>query len=143
MVENIIYDINDDINDDNKMNYNNTNNIESFDINDYIVTNETENIILSNNHSNIYNNNNDYGDDFPQRLELFYTINYTIKMLERAFEYYNIKKKKGMKKDEMVQLLVLFECEPENFHIVQRRNTLLKYIDELKTDNYFKNFILY
>jgi hypothetical protein len=62
-------------------------------------------------------------------------------MLESAFDYYSIKRKKGMKKDEMIQLLVLFECEPENFQIVKRRATLLKYISELKDDSYFKKFI--
>lgn len=126
--ENVVYNIKDD-----------GSNREVFDINNYILTNDKVNVILSDNYINTDINN--YIDDL--QLELFYKFNYTTKMLERALEYYNIKKKKGMKKDDMIQSLVIFECDIENAYKVQRRHTLLKYIEELKEDCYFKNFVIF
>ena len=56
---------------------------------------------------------------------------------------YYLLSKKNMRKDEMIQLIIMFETDPANFKIVNRRRRMYKYINELKQDKYFNKFILY
>ena len=68
--------------------------------------------------------------------------NYNVKGLSNILGYYNINKNK-LVKDEMVQLIILFENEPSNKPIVYQRKRLWKNILELKNNDYFKKFILF
>ena len=56
-------------------------------------------------------------------LELYYYTNYTVKLLKQILDYYNINQTKLLK-DEMIQLLVLFENDKNNFEIVNKRKRL-------------------
>jgi hypothetical protein len=75
-------------------------------------------------------------------LKTYYEENFTIKELSPIFQYYGLQKNK-MVKDEMLQLLLLFETDPLNKIIVERRMRLWRYIQELKTDPFFKKYILF
>jgi hypothetical protein len=77
-----------------------------------------------------------------EELELHYKINHNVKTLSQILQYYNIQKGK-MLKDEMIQILVLFETDYNNIDIVQRRLRLWKNIEELKNDSYFSKYILF
>lgn len=75
-------------------------------------------------------------------LKTYYEENFTIKELLPIFQYYGLQKNK-MVKDEMLQLLLLFETDPLNKIVVERRMRLWRYIQELKTDPFFKKYILF
>jgi hypothetical protein len=75
-------------------------------------------------------------------MELEYNINHTVKSLGQILDYYDISKRK-MRKDEMVQMLIMFEDAPENTEIVGRRKRMWSYVDELKDDTYFSKYILF
>lgn len=75
-------------------------------------------------------------------LELYYSTNYTVKLLKQILDYYNINQTKLLK-DEMIQLLVLFENDKNNFEIVNKRKRLWNNINELKKDDYLKKFIIF
>jgi hypothetical protein len=84
-------------------------------------------------------NNSSY-DPYNDYLE--YMNNYNVKNLTNILGYYNINKNK-LVKDEMVQLIILFENEPTNKNIVYQRKRLWNNILELKNNDYFKKFILF
>ena len=75
-------------------------------------------------------------------LEVEYSSNYTVKELGQILDYYEISKRK-LRKDEMVQILVFFEEEPDNAAVVERRRRLWKNVRELKEDPYFSKFIIF
>ena len=79
-------------------------------------------------------------DDFFA-LEMEYSMNYTIKTLSIIIDYYELQGKR-MKKDELVQLLVIFECDPDNIEIVKQRRRMWRYIDRLKNDKFLNKYIL-
>ena len=85
--------------------------------------------------------NNSPDDDIYHHY-LDYMNNYNVKSLTNILGYYNINKNK-LVKDEMVQLIILFENEPTNKNIVYQRKRLWKNIIELKNNDYFKKFILF
>ena len=85
---------------------------------------------------------NNSPDDDIYRDYLDYMNNYNVKSLTNILGYYNINKNK-LVKDEMVQLIILFENEPTNKNIVYQRKRLWKNILELKNNDYFKKFILF
>lgn len=127
MTENVVYKINE------KSEFKN----EKIDIND-------NNFILN----SIYNfhfepslNDTDVYNLLSTQLEILYSEHYTVKMLQHILNYYEIQTKKGLKKDEIIQLIVLFETEPLNRDIFYKRIKLWNYIDELKNDKYFKKYI--
>ena len=75
-----------------------------------------------------------------------YNINYTVKQLLQICEYYNISKAVKMtkcNKEEIINTIVLFESNQDNYNIVCRRKQLWFYINELKDDNFMKKFILW
>jgi hypothetical protein len=109
-------------------------NIDTYNIDTYnIDTYDTYN----NFNLDIIEMNNSPYDDY-----LAYMNNYTVKNLINILGYYNINKNK-LVKDEMVQLIILFENEPTNKNIVYQRKRLWKNILELKNNDYFKKFILF
>ena len=83
--------------------------------------------------------------DDPSRIaaiELNYMTNYTVKMLSHILDYYKLSKRK-LNKTEMVQIIVIFEDDPENEVIVATRRQLWKYIERLRDDEYLSKFILF
>ena len=75
-------------------------------------------------------------------LELDYNTNYNIKQLGQILDYYGISKRK-LKKDELIQIIILYETDNNNLHIVENRKRLLENIQELKNNHYFSKFILF
>lgn len=75
-------------------------------------------------------------------LELYYQENFTLKDLHKICDYYEISRRK-LRKDEIVQEIVLYECDPNNSEMVQKRKLLWFYVSELKNDKYFKKFVIF
>lgn len=70
-----------------------------------------------------------------------YDMNYNLKQLCMIYEYYNLGKVSKLKKADMIQAIVLFEHEVDNYEIVMRRQQLWHYLEELKADKFMKRFI--
>jgi hypothetical protein len=77
-----------------------------------------------------------------EQMKLYYSTNYTIKCLTQILQYYGLAKNK-MVKEEIIQVLLFFETDPENKFVVERRLRLWRNIHELKTDPYFSKYILF
>lgn len=74
--------------------------------------------------------------------QFIYNENFLKKELEMIADYYNISKRKKTKA-ELIQDVVLFETDPTNFEITQKRKLMWFYFNELKTDSYLKKFIIF
>lgn len=89
-----------------------------------------------------------YDDDNSNYLndEIFYEKEYTIKDLLKICNYYGIDKNIKMskcKKQDIISTIVYFESLSENVHIVQKRYTMWKYINELLNDPKMKRFVIW
>ena len=84
----------------------------------------------------------DISTDSMLALELNYSTNFNIKQLGQIMDYYNLSKRK-LKKDELIQEIVLNESNIDNIHIVENRKRLWENIEELKNDPYFSKFVLF
>tara|TARA_R110002074_G_scaffold155788_2_gene311751 strand:- start:411 stop:833 length:423 start_codon:yes stop_codon:yes gene_type:complete len=73
--------------------------------------------------------------------ELDYQTNYIKKELERIADYYEISKRKK-RKDELIEVIVLFEKDPVNIQKVYQRKKLWKYIEEIRKDKYLRQFLI-
>ena len=73
--------------------------------------------------------------------ELDYNENYTKKQLELIADYYEISKRKK-KKAELIEEIVIFEKEPSNYDITQRRKTLWFYMAEINNDSFLSKFLI-
>ena len=84
-----------------------------------------------------------YEDESMQRYMLlnYQYDEYKKKELEKICDYYDISKRKK-RKDELIQDIILFEMEPVNDELVQRRKTLWFYMEEIKSDNYLRKFLI-
>ena len=71
-----------------------------------------------------------------------YDLNYTLKQVSMIYEYYNIGKIAKLKKADIIQAIVVFEHDGENYEIVMRRQQLWHYLEELKSDKFMKRFVL-
>jgi len=77
---------------------------------------------------------------------IYYSENFTIKDLYLICEYYGfIKDIKSNKcnKELIIQILADFESNPENFSIVNKRQNMWFYINELKNDKFMKKYVLW
>jgi hypothetical protein len=75
-------------------------------------------------------------------------MSYSLKSLIQILDYYSINKyninnKKKLVKDEIIQLLVLFEEDKDNKYLVKNRRRLWHNITELQNDSFFKKFIVF
>jgi len=82
-----------------------------------------------------------------EELYIFYTAS-NVKSLSQILDYYginkyNINNKKKLLKEELIQILVLFETDINNYALVLKRRRLWKNIRELINDSFFKNFITF
>lgn len=124
------------------MNNLNYNIIENSNDNDFDINQLLDKINDIPDTTNFDTTNFDTTNDNYIALELYYSTNYTVKLLKQILDYYNINQTKLLK-DEMIQLLVLFENDKNNFEIVNKRKRLWNNINELKQDDYFKKFIIF
>lgn len=70
-----------------------------------------------------------------------YELNFTSKQLIAINDYYGLGNTSKMKKLDIIERIVDFENNDENYEIVNKRQTLWFYIDELKKDPYTKKFV--
>ena len=73
--------------------------------------------------------------------ELDYNENYTKKQIDLIADYYEIVKRKK-KKAELIEEVVIFEKDPENYDITQRRKTLWFYMEEINNDSFLSKFLI-
>jgi hypothetical protein len=81
-----------------------------------------------------------YGND-----ELYYE-EYKIKELMKICQYYGIAKNiktSKCKKQDIISTIIYFENCPENYNIVEQRNTMWGYISALLEDSKMKGYILW
>jgi len=78
--------------------------------------------------------------DCATAMSFDYEMNYTIKQLKHVAGYYGIKCKS--KKADMIQDIVAYEIDTENCDTVIRRKRMFHYMNALKTDDYFKSFVI-
>jgi hypothetical protein len=75
-----------------------------------------------------------------------YDMNYTVKQLLIICDYYALMKDvrtNKMKKQDVIEQILLFENNIENYEVVTRRKELWYYISELKTDKMMKKFVIW
>jgi hypothetical protein len=80
-------------------------------------------------------------DDIMYAIQVEYESNYNVKQLGLIMDYYELPKRK-LRKDEMVQMIMLYECEPTNALKVKQRKRLWTYVSELKKDKFFNKYLL-
>jgi len=95
--------------------------------------------ILTKEEYNIYTNNDNNIN--IEEMIIFYN-NFNVKYLSQILQYYGIYKPK-MIKNEMIQMLVLFETQDENKDIILTRIRLWKNIEELKSHSFFGKYIMF
>jgi hypothetical protein len=92
-----------------------------------------------------------YGGSLSQSDEIFlemkdYEMNYNVKQLLLICEYYDILKDvraNKMKKQDIIEQILLFEKNMENIEITMKRKELWYYISELKNDKMMKKFVIW
>ena len=103
--------------------------------------------ILSEEEYNKFINNSNNDDTYDNtefdidQLMLFYN-EHNVKSLTQLLQYYGIYKQK-MVKNEMIQVLALFETQEENINVVNKRIRLWRNIEELKADPFFSKYIMF
>ena len=118
--------------DTNKDNINNNDNIELLD--------DLHKVINSNNH--IVN----HVEDMTTSQILNYRLNYNITELTKICQYYKTHKKvkfNKYSKETMIHELVAFENDLSNTDIVERRQLLWFFINELKNDMHMKKYVIW
>jgi len=77
--------------------------------------------------------------------EIYYEM-YTIKELMKICQYYGIAKdikSAKCKKQDIVSTIVFFEGQPENYNIVNKRNSMWAFMKELQEDPKMRAYILW
>lgn len=76
-----------------------------------------------------------------------YELNFTIKQLLVICDYYGLTKQtknaRGLKKNDIITLIMMFEKNAENIDIVMKRKELWFYLDALKSDKIMKKFVIW
>jgi hypothetical protein len=91
-----------------------------------------------------YLSQNDFDDvnmDDYIASEINYNENYTKKQIDLIADYYEIVKRKK-KKAELIEEVVIFEKDLENYDITQRRKTLWFYMEEINNDSFLSKFLI-
>lgn len=88
----------------------------------------------------------DYEHDQLYTDMLNYDMNFTVKQLLLICQYYgllkNVKTNK-MKKQDIIEQILMFENNNDNYEIVIRRKELWYYINELKEDKMMKKYVIW
>ena len=103
-----------------------------------------EEINIENLMAEIYNS--ELNDSLSVSKMLNYKDNFTVKDLLIICDYYGFSKElKNSKcnKEQIIEILVSFESDPTNDYIVNKRQTLWVYINELKNDKYMKKYVIW
>lgn len=114
----------------------------------YDIIESKENNISDIDNRNCDHHSNDIGNLMYNQDEILalitnYNINYSVSYLNNIMEFYNIKKKKkNMKKQDMIDIIVDFETNLSNKNIVSKRIRLFSNFIELKNNDFFNKFII-
>jgi len=81
------------------------------------------------------------GCDAMCAIRVDYTTNYTVKQLGMILDYYDIPKR-NLKKDDIVNQIILYESDTFNKINVERRKELWRNVKELKQDNFFAKYVI-
>tara|TARA_Y100000992_G_scaffold301917_1_gene274169 strand:+ start:7558 stop:7923 length:366 start_codon:yes stop_codon:yes gene_type:complete len=84
---------------------------------------------------------NDWSSEYL-KMQLHYSENFTVKELQKICDYYTINKR-NLKKNELVDEIIIYESNMENKEKVENRKLMWFYINELKSDKFFKKFIIW
>ena len=84
--------------------------------------------------------NNEFDKIYSMQLD--YDENYIKKDIDFIADYYKISKRKK-RKMELIQDIVLFEINPGNESIVQKRKLMWFYISEIEEDSYLRKFLIF
>ena len=90
--------------------------------------------------------NVEFDEDLTLPQMINYRENFTVKELLLICEYYGFSKElKNNKcnKDQIIEILVSFESDLNNYEIVFKRQNLWFYMSELKNDKFMKKFLLW
>ena len=118
---------------------------ESKQKNNFVDEGDIMNIIdekLKDNYEKIKDNceNNEFDKIYSMQLD--YDENYIKKDIDLIADYYKISKRKK-RKMELIQDIVLFEINPSNESIVQKRKLMWFYISEIEEDSYLRKFLIF
>lgn len=91
---------------------------------------------------NIQETYNDDSFDKLLTMQLFYDENYTKKQVNLIAQYYSLSTRKKRKSD-LIQDIILFENDPTNEEISNKRKLMWFYLNELNDDRFMKKFIIY
>lgn len=73
-----------------------------------------------------------------------YDTEFSVKDLMKICEYYGIHKQcQKCKKMEIIYAILLFENDPTNAHLVEKRKEFWRYMEELKQDKFMKRFVVW
>lgn len=112
-----------DENDDSKTNIHNKENFDTFD--DFFLQDcegDTENLL------------------YVKKVD--YMENYRVEELKKIAKFYEIPAQRK-KKEDLVEEIIVYEDCLENLEKVQRRMLYWGYLEELKADPYFKQFVIF
>ena len=90
--------------------------------------------------------NSELTDDLAVTQMVNYRENFTVKELLLICDYYGFAKElKNNKcnKEQIIEILVSFESDLNNYEIVFKRQNLWFYMSELKNDKFMKKFLLW
>ena len=113
--------------------------------NNFVDEGDIMNIVdekLKDNYEKIKDNceNNEFDKIYSMQLD--YDENYIKKDIDLIADYYKISKRKK-RKMELIQDIVLFEINPSNESIVQKRKLMWFYISEIEEDSYLRKFLIF
>ena len=75
-----------------------------------------------------------------------YDLNYTVKQLMQICEYYNLSKDiktNKLKKQDIIEQIIMFENNYDNYDIVLKRKEMWYYMNELKNDKNMKKIVIF
>jgi hypothetical protein len=92
------------------------------------------------------NENHNYESDQLYTDMLNYDMNFTVKQLLLICEFYGLLKDvktSKMKKQDIIEQILMFENNNDNYELVIRRKELWYYINELKEDKMMKKYVIW
>ena len=132
--ENITFKFTDTDTDTDTDNYNTDNNDNTLTDEFYAMLNKSEEPSSDNQYDNIF-------------MEIKnYDLNFTLKQLTQICEYYNLSKDiklNKMKKQDIIEQIILFEHSYENYNTVLKRKEMWYYMSELKNDKLMKKMVIF
>ena len=90
--------------------------------------------------------NSELTDDLAVTQMVNYRENFTVKELLLICDYYGFAKEvKNNKcnKEQIIEILVSFESDLNNYEVIFKRQNLWFYMSELKNDKFMKKFLLW